>query len=162
MISDSCNSGTNYKNFRDMTEATPIQPFGPDVASQMKAQMIHFGGCRDGFGSGGYQTGGTFTMALCEVWNGGSFSGDYPKFHAAIKSKVTGQVVQYNEYGPVSATFRSQKPFSTSSGAVPAEAVAPDAAEDTGRLTSNAGGMLTGPRFGGDRGLEDWRVPLAA
>ena len=151
MISDSCNSGTNYKNLRDVQRATPMQPLALDVATKMKAQMIHLGGCRDGFSSAGYQAGGKFTMALCGVWDGGNFQGNYLEFHNHIRSQVSGQEVQYNEYGPVADPFRNQRPFASSSAAAPE-----DGADENGgtRLTSEAGGMLVGPRFGGVRGLE--------
>ena len=161
MISDSCNSGTNYRNVRDIREATPIQPLGPDFSVQMRAQMIHMGGCRDGSTSTGYQTGGKFTMALCEVWSNGAFVGTYKDFYDAIRRRVTGQAVQYNEYGPVTVAFSGQKPFSS----------ATDSGEGTqgpdgGTLVGNdiglsrsapSNGVLTGPRFGADRVLEGMR-----
>ncbi len=113
MLSDSCNSGSNYKGLRRLERSTPIRPLAPVIAKEMKAQMIHMGGCRDGSTSMGYQNGGAFTIALCEAWKGGSFRGNYKDFHTAICGCITGdQQPQYNEYGPVSAGFRSERPFS--------------------------------------------------
>jgi hypothetical protein len=122
MLSDSCNSGTNYKmSLRDIASSTPMRMFSNKsgtnksgkraTRSAMKAQMIHFGGCRDGATSAGYQFGGAFTGALCDSWNGGDFIGDYRSFFESIKSKVTGQEVQYNEYGPVDDSYRKERPF---------------------------------------------------
>ena len=78
----------------------------------MRAQLIHYGGCRDGFTSSGYRMGGAFTMALCDAWDNGKFEGNYKQFLERIAREVTStQKPQYNEYGPVSPDFRSQKPF---------------------------------------------------
>ena len=159
MISDSCNSGTNYRLMRDVKNPTPFSPLAPDTVSQMRAQMIHLGGCRDGFTSQGYQTGGEFTMALCEVWRDGAFRGDYQAFYEAIRRKVSGQDVQHNEYGPVSQAFREQKPFSGSE-------VSPTSTSEREEINlehglargKSAGGFLAGPRFADARGLEGGRA----
>jgi hypothetical protein len=122
MLSDSCNSGTNYKmSLMDISNSTPMRMFSRsnDVAegkrsarAAMKAQMIHYGGCRDGFTSSGYMSGGAFTQALCQTWNEGQFNGDYTSFYQTIKSRVTsGQVVQFSKYGPVEDAFVNSRPF---------------------------------------------------
>jgi hypothetical protein len=113
MISDSCNSGTNYKNIADFDNPTPFDPvMDESTGDKMQAQMIHFGGCRDGFTSSGYMGGGAFTMALCNVWDNGKFKGNYRQLLDKAASLVaTGQAPQYNEYGPVEASFRDSKPF---------------------------------------------------
>ena len=114
MLSDSCNSGTNYKLFGRDYYPTPIEPVDASRAKDMQAQLIHFGGCRDSSTSSGYLTGGAFTMALCNAWDNGAFEGSYADFHKKICSLVkTGQKPQHNEYGPVSEEFKSQKPFTT-------------------------------------------------
>jgi len=113
MLSDSCNSGTNYRMVMRNAKATPIQPItDAQIAQSMVAQLIHMGGCRDGMTSDGYLHGGAFTIALCKVWKGGGFKGGYKDFLTKIRSSIkSGQKPQYNEYGPVSAKFRKQKPF---------------------------------------------------
>jgi len=116
MLSDSCNSGTNYKALRvDLTKPTPIAPLDAQAAREMKGQLIHMGGCRDSRTSAGYASGGLFTMALCNVWHGGTFKGDYKALYDAISKVVTSeqpdQQPAYNEYGPVGPAFRQQKPF---------------------------------------------------
>lgn len=113
MISDSCNSGTNYRMVSTFLNATPIIPvLDPAVQEKMKAQLIHYGGCRDGFTSSGYMGGGAFTTALCNAWANGAFEGNYKQLlEKAANLVTTGQAPQYNEYGPVSDTFRDSKPF---------------------------------------------------
>lgn len=116
MLSDSCNSGTNYKDLgQDQPKATPIAPLDASGALNMRAMLIHMGGCRDSRSSDGYATGGLFTMALCNGWQGGKFTGDYKALFAHVAAMVTaeqpGQQPAYNEYGPVSAEFQKQRPF---------------------------------------------------
>ncbi len=114
MLSDSCNSGTNYRMIGNVEETTPIRPVDARVSKAMQAEMIHIGGCRDGRTSSGYQYGGAFTKALCDVWDEGNFRGNYRDFHKKICPRITsGQNPQYNEYGPVADVFREQKPFTT-------------------------------------------------
>ncbi len=144
MLSDSCNSGTNYRNRFDILSGSSIQPI-PDLktASLMQAQMIHMGGCRDGDTSSGYSTGGEFTTALCKTWNKGAFSGNYRAFYQQILTLITsGQQPQFNEYGPVTDTFRNQKPFETSDRCW--EPMGPGPFEGL-RGTSDVMGFRTGP-----------------
>ncbi len=113
MMSDSCNSGTNYRMVGTFPTSTPIIPVvDKAVQEQMKAQLIHYGGCRDGFPSSGYLGGGAFTTALCNAWANGAFEGNYRQLlQKAAALVTTGQIPQYNEYGPVSDMFRTSKPF---------------------------------------------------
>ena len=121
MLSDSCNSGTNYRLMRNISRSTPIRLSiaGPEARrgrrsqQEMRAQMIHLGGCRDGATSAGYQQGGAFTVALCNAWSEGGFQGAYKDLHRRIVELLRNesQQVQYNEYGPVTAAFRQQRPF---------------------------------------------------
>ncbi|KAF5426136.1 MAG: caspase family protein [Candidatus Methanomarinus sp.] len=116
MLSDSCNSGTNYRLRMTVpvNEEAIFRPMGRkgQKAIDMKAQLIHLGGCRDGFGSAGYQEGGDFTMALCNAWGDGAFQGTLGDLHSTICELIkSGQKPQYNEYGPVSDDFRNQRTF---------------------------------------------------
>ncbi|MEZ4728840.1 MAG: caspase family protein [Caldilineaceae bacterium] len=125
MLSDSCNSGTNYRAVRDVRIATPIRPVDETVGEAMKAELIHMGGCRDGFTSSGYEQGGEFTLTLNKIWQGGAFVGNYKALHSAIAAAVTsGQIPQYNEYGPVTDSFRNESPFA---GPAPATQPEPEA-----------------------------------
>ncbi|HEX3043464.1 MAG TPA: caspase family protein [Bacillota bacterium] len=148
MFSDSCNAGTNFRGFQASLKwfrslvkpahsktkseiktnpkksVTLWKPFIKIPQPEMKAQLIHMGGCPDGGESQGTQAGGDFTLALVEVWNKGKFEGGYPEFHEAISKEVESiqrqrpqpfiQKPQYSEYGPVTQEFRNQKPFSPS------------------------------------------------
>jgi hypothetical protein len=121
MLSDSCNSGTNFRLRRNVLRATPVKfSFaGPETRSArpgqttLRAQMIHLGGCRDGFTSAGYVDGGAFTKALCNAWQDGAFQGNYQTLYRRVVELTGGesQQVQYNEYGPVNEAFRQQRPF---------------------------------------------------
>jgi hypothetical protein len=116
MISDSCNSGTNYRG-RATVKVDEESIFRPaarksDKAFDIKAQLIHLGGCRDGFTSAGYQGGGAFTMALCEAWQNGAFGGTFKELHSKICEVIrSSQRPQHNEYGPVSDAFKNQRAF---------------------------------------------------
>lgn len=125
MLSDSCNSGTNnylvvMGGIQDVTAEPAIQAAQPinftGKIPEMKAQMIHFGACRDGGASAGFMSGGAFTLALCEVWNNGKFSGTYRQFYDAIKGRVikagVSQEPQFNLLGDVSHSFLNARPFS--------------------------------------------------
>lgn len=115
MVSDSCNSGTNYMIRPGMNFAGPDTtgiPVEEKEPARMKAQLIHFGGCRDGSTSAGYLSGGEFTASLCAAWDEGHFGGNYNDFYSEIQSCVeTRQKPQYHEYGPVSDEFRNSQPF---------------------------------------------------
>ncbi|OEU77809.1 MAG: hypothetical protein BA865_12400 [Desulfobacterales bacterium S5133MH4] len=116
MISDSCNSGTNYRGAMTVpvNEQAIFRPVArtPREEVDIKAQLIHLAGCRDGFTSAGYQHGGAFTIALCEAWQDGAFAGTYKNLHEKICELIrSSQKPQYNEYGPVTDDFRSQKAF---------------------------------------------------
>lgn len=116
MLSDSCNSGTNYRMQRNIAHSTPLKPMNQKIAQGMQAQMIHMGGCEDARSSFGSKNGGVFTSALCKVWNQGAFKGNYKDFLTAISREVQAeearQIPQYNEYGPVTDSLRQQIPFS--------------------------------------------------
>lgn len=113
MISDSCNSGSNYRKAGTVVSSTPFVPVQrPHVAQNTQAQLIHFGGCRDGFTSSGYFGGGAFTMALCNAWSEGTFQGNYRQLLEKTSSLISSeQIPQYNEYGPITGTFRNSRPF---------------------------------------------------
>jgi len=116
MIRDSCNSGTNYRGIKTVSVQEdyifrPVARTSRDLV-EIKAQLIHLGGCRDGFTSAGYYGGGAFTMALCEAWQNGAFDGTFKELHQKICELITAsQKPQYSEYGPVSDNFKNQKAF---------------------------------------------------
>ena len=118
MISDSCNSGTNYMARMGMNLAAPETgkiPIDKKERSEMKAQLIHFGGCQDGSASAGYSSGGEFTASLCAAWDEGNFEGNYEDLFYWTKDCIESeQKPQYREYGPVVDEFRDARPFQIS------------------------------------------------
>jgi hypothetical protein len=120
MISDSCNSGSNYRGRMNvpLNNEAIFRPVATksNARVNINAQLIHIGGCRDGFTSAGYHGGGAFTMALCNAWQDGEFTGTFEELHGKIRELITtSQQPQYNEYGQVSDAFRNQQAFAVPS-----------------------------------------------
>lgn len=131
MLSDCCYSGTNpsFTVMNTVQEAASVQTvqkprkpikFARETSGEipgMKAQLIHFGACRDDQESTGLFY-GAFTLALYEAWDKGRFHGTYPQFHEAIQARLKkdgySQVPQFNKYGEVQDDFLNSKPFSLS------------------------------------------------
>ena len=113
MISDSCNSGSNYRGLRSVSteDALAIQAM---QEQEISAQMIHYSGCRDGKTSAGYRTGGAFTIAFCSAWENGA--DNYPALHEGtkqlMKEQREPQQPQYSKYGVVDTSFENSSPFS--------------------------------------------------
>ena len=59
MVTDSCNSGTNYRAVHDYVKA------GKGIPG---LSLIHWGGCADGMVSFGSASGGEFTTAMVDAW----------------------------------------------------------------------------------------------
>lgn len=119
MVSDSCNSGSNYRGTRDVAQGE-ARPMRLEKTDGIRAQMIHYSGCRDGGASMGYRTGGAFTMAFCKALADGA--NDYPSLYDATKLLVrTQQQPQYNKYGTVHQYFENSQPFSIDAVYVPME-----------------------------------------
>lgn len=122
MISDSCRSGTNYRNSPfiggNHSQAEPQSRAKTKSQTRTKAwsidaQIIHLSACRDEEDAMGQIKGGIFTNALCKVWNGGQFQGDYKKFHKEIAAEIRfGQAPQFNADGKITDWFLKQGPFS--------------------------------------------------
>lgn len=108
MLSDSCHSGTNYKLLK---AASPL------TSSTMQAMLIHIAACADPSVSLGKDDGSVFTNALCKVFQGGKFKGNYQAFYNAILKETVDfpQKAQYNEYGPAESAefkaFKNQRPL---------------------------------------------------
>jgi hypothetical protein len=120
MISDSCNSGSNYRGRMTipLNNEAIFRPVARTSTQRVNinALLIHLGGCRDGFTSAGYYGGGAFTMALCNAWQNGEFTGTFKELHEKICELITtSQKPQYNEYGQVTDAFREQRAFAVPS-----------------------------------------------
>ena len=121
MISDSCNSGNNYRRVRDVASsmARPISLTECLRGTDMKAQMLHYSGCREDQTAQGYQMGGAFTMAFCRALDLGVAT-NYRVLHDQTRiwlraGPYTPQEPQYTHYGPVSSAFENSRPFSIES-----------------------------------------------
>jgi Caspase domain len=110
MLSDSCNSGTNYRDL-STRGPTPIRPVSRSVSAKMKAALLHIGGCRDAFTAAGEDDGGVFTKALLQAWNGGRGPGNWKDLHEAVCSAVSGQFPQINTYGKNAKVLLHAPPF---------------------------------------------------
>lgn len=67
MITDSCNSGTNYRGVHDYVGAVAARVARTGTA----VSLLHWGGCGDGQYSYGSAQGGHFTTALVDAWQPG-------------------------------------------------------------------------------------------
>lgn len=74
MITDTCNSGTNYRAPHSYRSAADIGPV-----------LLHWGGCADGKSSFGSAQGGTFTTALIDSYKNGQ---SYADWFAAARRRM--------------------------------------------------------------------------
>lgn len=84
MVTDSCNSGTNYRGVHDYTRALRARGEagrGPD--------LLHWGGCADGEFSYGSAQGGVFTTALVDSYRQGQSYAEW--FEGARRKMPAGQ-----------------------------------------------------------------------
>jgi len=82
-----------------------------DIAKVCKAAVLLISGCQDNQTSMDGAQNGAFTEQLLQVWNGGAFTGNYTKFHAAIKASLpSSQSPNLFTLGSA-ASFAAQRPF---------------------------------------------------
>ena len=65
-ISDTCNSGTNYRGMRRRKRSTPVR-VAATKPDGFRGSLLHFGGCFDGKSSWGDWDGGFFTNAILDA-----------------------------------------------------------------------------------------------
>jgi hypothetical protein len=112
MISDSCNSGTNFKIIETLAnEPAALIPMPDELDGPLQASLLHIGAARDGMEASGYQSGGAFTQAICDVWQAGNFQGSYETLFARVQARVAEQFPQFNQWGINAAQFAKQRPF---------------------------------------------------
>jgi hypothetical protein len=81
------------------------------IAARCKAHVILISGCQDNQTSMDGDHNGAFTEQLLRIWNQGKFSGDYARFHAAIKARMDARQTP-NLFTIGRATqFVGQRPF---------------------------------------------------
>ncbi len=138
LFSDSCHSGTMTKNFSQFAGAQAfnnIKAIPEDTARSTYYLHQHFydrivkknsklnaiacsvkliSGCQDDQSSYDGESNGQFTEALKNVWNDGSFNGNYAVFHRKILQRINNpdQLPNYTNAGVLNTAFDKQKPFS--------------------------------------------------
>jgi hypothetical protein len=81
------------------------------IATRFKPAVVLISGCQDNQTSMDGDHNGAFTEQLLQVWNEGTYRGNYAKFHAAIKARMLPtQTPNLFTLGS-SATFVNQQPF---------------------------------------------------
>ena len=90
MITDTCNSGTNYRGVQQLTPGIRARSrtanLSPLTSSLSPApSLLHWGGCADGRSSFGSPQGGTFTTALVDAYVAGQ---SYAEWFASAKAKM--------------------------------------------------------------------------
>jgi len=63
LVSDTCNSGTNYRGGPTTRRSTPVRL----TSRAFPDRLLHFGGCADGRASYGTEQGGVFTTGLLGI-----------------------------------------------------------------------------------------------
>jgi metacaspase-1 len=82
-----------------------------DIAKICQAAVLLISGCQDNQTSMDGDHNGAFTEQLLQVWNHGAFTGNYAKFHAAIKAAMP-RTQSPNLFTLGAATaFAGQRPF---------------------------------------------------
>lgn len=113
MISDTCNAGSNFRG----PVRQPPRIIKPPL--QIGASLIHIAATEDGTNAQARDKGGDFTNALLQVWNDGSFQGDYQKLFdetvTRVKERQKGDLEKnspvFNQDGPNAATFVKEQAF---------------------------------------------------
>lgn len=83
----------------------------------VQASVSLISGCQDNQLSADGDNNGLFTQRLLEVWNRGSFSGNYAQFHSAIVSRMpSDQTPNLFKTGVANAAFDAEKPFTIGAG----------------------------------------------
>ena len=78
----------------------------------VKASVLLISGCQDNQLSQDGTFNGLFTGTLKTVWNGGTFTGSYRRFHTGIGSKMPpDQTPKISMVGASNAAFMAEKPF---------------------------------------------------
>jgi len=88
-----------------------VKPRLERIAGKFRAAAILISGCQDNQTSMDGDRNGAFTEALLRVWADGAFTGDYRRFHAAIRGRLpASQSPNLFTLGRA-GTFAKQRPF---------------------------------------------------
>ena len=88
-----------------------VSPRLTAIAKDFKASVILISGCQDNQTSMDGEQNGAFTEQLLKVWNHGNYSGNYAKFHAAIKAGLPASQTPNLFTLGAAARFVRQRPF---------------------------------------------------
>ena len=141
VLADSCHSGSSIKatlltashlpssevKYRAMPDSVALRTYlahkkfydkisaSKELAKAkagVKASAMLISGCQDNQLSADGTFNGLFTGTLKRVWNGGTFKGNYAKFHKAIVLKMPhNQTPNLFKVGASNAKFEAQDPF---------------------------------------------------
>lgn len=97
MVTDCCNSGTNYRKPHDYAKSLSPRVFSArGEVKRVIPNLLHWGGCGDSESSYGSSRGGAFTLAWKEAL---SRNMTYRQTQSYIKSKLTSQVPTFAVLG---------------------------------------------------------------
>lgn len=88
-----------------------VSPRLTAIAKRFNASVILISGCQDNQTSMDGEQNGAFTEQLLKVWNHGNFSGNYAKFHAAIRAELPASQTPNLFTLGAAAKFLRQRPF---------------------------------------------------
>lgn len=88
-----------------------VSPRLTAIAKRFNASVILISGCQDNQTSMDGEQNGAFTEQLLKVWNHGNFSGNYAKFHAAIRAELPASQTPNLFTLGAAAKFLRQPPF---------------------------------------------------
>ena len=88
-----------------------VSPRLTAIAKDFKASVILISGCQDNQTSMDGEQNGAFTEQLLKVWNHGNYSGNYAKFHAAIRAELPASQTPNLFTLGAAARFVRQRPF---------------------------------------------------
>ncbi len=76
------------------------------------AFVLLISGCQDNQTSADGDVNGLFTQRLLEVWDGGTYTGDYPTLCRSVTDRMPpDQTPNYFPVGQINAAFEAQRPF---------------------------------------------------
>lgn len=112
LISDSCHSGTIFRNIRDTMPPSRSKEKRAADAEQVKATVQLLAGCPEEETAFAGPELSAFTEALVSIWNEGNFPGNFELFNEYIKKMITAdQNPVYCSLGKESDWIENGLPF---------------------------------------------------
>jgi hypothetical protein len=102
-----------YRDNKVMYDPILSDPKLKQAQNEVKAHTILISGCQDNQFAADGPFNGLFTGTLLQVWNHGTFKGNYRDFHCSIVNRMPpNQTPNYFVIGQPNRTFEMQTPFS--------------------------------------------------